>query len=128
MSKDTLRDEIECDITRKIIDIANSIKLKDEELEKEIIDYIYTLPYSKTGIPGGWKHSWKEENVIEIAKHFFNLGLKAGEKYIKDIPLQCWQIPCADPNYPCENPQMDCINCPRFGHPQGTITMTNMEE
>ena len=33
------------------------------------------------------------------------------------------QNPCADPNYPCTNPQMDCINCPRKG--DGTYSITN---
>lgn len=101
---------------------------KEVDLEKEIQAfakmYLYPIELSDTNL----SIIVTKHQIYECARHFFNLGLKAKEKYIKDIPLQCWQIPCADPNYPCENPQMDCINCPRFGHPQGTITKTSVDE
>lgn len=43
---------------------------------------------------------------------------------LKDIPLQTWQNPCADPNVLCMNPLRDCINCPRRGL-TGVITTGN---
>lgn len=55
----------------------NNIDMKEIDLEKEIKDYSYALPHSKTGIPGGWKYSWPEEEVIQIASHFYELGLKS---------------------------------------------------
>ena len=58
-------------------DMKKLLVMKDKDLEKEVKDYIYTLPHSRTGIPGGWKCSWSEEEVIEIVKHFYELGLKA---------------------------------------------------
>lgn len=60
----------------RIISFLNTIEVKTVDLEKEIQDYIYTLPYSKTGIPNGWKHSWERKDVEKIAKHFFELGIK----------------------------------------------------
>ena len=52
----------------------NTLSVKEVDLEKEVKDYIYTLPHSRTGIPGGWKCSWSEEEVIKIVKHFLNLN------------------------------------------------------
>lgn len=43
---------------------------------EKIKDYIHALPHAKTGVPNGWRLSWHEDEVIEIAKHFFELGLK----------------------------------------------------
>lgn len=59
-----------------LLSFLNTLEVKEVDLEKEIENYIYTLPYSKTGIPNGWKHSWSRENVEKIAKHFFELGIK----------------------------------------------------
>lgn len=91
----------------------DSIKTKDVDLEKEI-DSLWNPRFNL-----GWDEnsllSINHEGFSHIARHFFELGLKAREECIKNIPLLSWQTPCADPNYPCENPQMDCINCPR--HP-----------
>lgn len=103
----------------KDIILANSIKTKEVDLEKEL-DFVKDAYYYFT--------SDERSSMKKVARHFFELGLKAREEHIKSIPLHGWQTPCADPNYPCENPQMDCINCPRFGYPQGTITMTSMDE
>jgi len=64
---------VEYDTTRKILDIINTLSVKEVDLEKEVKDYIYTLPHSRTGIPGGWKCSWPEEEVIKIVKHFLDL-------------------------------------------------------
>lgn len=54
----------------------DTIEVKEVDWDDEKIkDYIYAIPHAKTGIPNGWRLSWHEENVIEIAKHFFELGL-----------------------------------------------------
>ena len=51
----------------------------------------------------------------------------SAENVLRNIPLQTWQNPCADPNYPCTNPQMDCINCPRKGSGTYSITISNIK-
>ena len=57
-----------------LLSFLDTLETKEEiDLEKEIKDYIYTLPHSRTGIPGGWKCSWPEEEVIKIVKHFLGL-------------------------------------------------------
>lgn len=61
----------------EILSFINTLESKEVDLEKEIKDYIYAIPHAKTGIPNGWRLSWYEENVIEIAKHFYELGIKA---------------------------------------------------
>ena len=61
----------------RIISFINTLEVKDVDLEKAIKDYIFALPHAKTGIPHGWKYSWSEEEVMKIAKHFFELKLKA---------------------------------------------------
>lgn len=56
----------------------DTLEVKEVDWDDEKIkDYIYAIPHAKTGIPNGWRLSWHEENVIEIAKHFFELGLMA---------------------------------------------------
>lgn len=108
---------------------ANPIHNEDVDLEKESMNYLLNEHKSPlTKVMHGvdlWTEMQYHKDIQDAFKAGYN---KAMEEYVKGIPLQSWQTPCADPNYPCENPQMDCINCPRFGHPQGTITMTNMEE
>jgi len=52
---------------------AKALETKEVNLEEEIKYYIYTLPHSRTGTPGGWKCSWDEKEVIKIVKHFLNL-------------------------------------------------------
>ena len=64
----------------RIIWFLNTLEVKEVDLEKEIENYIYTLPYSKTGIPNGWKHSWSREQIDKIAKYFFELGLNYGKE------------------------------------------------
>ena len=57
-----------------LLSFLDTLETKEEiDLEREIKDYIYTLPHSRTGIPGGWKCSWAEEEVIKIIKHFLGL-------------------------------------------------------
>lgn len=46
------------------------------DLEKEIKEYIQALPHARTGVPNGWRLSWHKDEVMKIAKHFFELGLK----------------------------------------------------
>ena len=58
---------------KSILTFLDTLETKEGDLEKEIEDYIYTLPHSRTGIPGGWKCSWSEKEVIKIVKHFLNL-------------------------------------------------------
>ena len=67
--------ECKYDEDREILSFLDTLEVKEVDLEKEIKDYIHKIPHSKTGTPDGWKYSWNEENVIEIAKHFFELGL-----------------------------------------------------
>ena len=67
------------DALKEVLSIINTLEVKEVDLEKDIKDYIYEIPHAKTGIPGGWKYSWDEEKVIEIAKHFYELGLQKGE-------------------------------------------------
>ncbi len=62
-----------------ILSFLYTLETKEVDLAKDIKDYIYEIPHAKTGIPGGWKYSWDEEKVIEIAKHFYELGLQKGE-------------------------------------------------
>lgn len=57
-----------------LLSFIDSLEEEPEvDLEKEVKDYIYTLPHSRTGIPGGWKCSWNEEEVIKIVKHFLEV-------------------------------------------------------
>ena len=65
---------------------------KKIDLEKELDSFAYTLPHSATSVgpcdkkfddprkiearEHGWRHSWSYESVLEIAKHFFELGAK----------------------------------------------------
>lgn len=65
-----------------VLKILDTLEVKEVDLEKEIQDYIHKLPHSKTYFNDGLVRSWREQNVIEIAKHFYELGLKTkgGEK------------------------------------------------
>ena len=67
---------VEYDVTRKIIDVINSLEVKEVDLEKEITIYL--------------GNNWKQDTPIEVqndmisyAKHFFELGLKAS--LVKDF-------------------------------------------
>ena len=60
-----------------LLSFIDTLEVKEVDLEKEIKDYIHALPHAKTGVPNGWRLSWHEDKVIEIAKHFYELGLKA---------------------------------------------------
>ena len=72
-------DELENQGAHRALDdlesFLDTLEVKEVDLEKEVKDYIYTLPHSRTGIPGRWKCSWPEEEVIKIASHFYELGL-----------------------------------------------------
>lgn len=69
----SIESEIRMSECQHLMLLLNNLKAKEVNLEEEIKDYIYTLPHSRTGIPGGWKCSWSEEEVIKIVKHFLNL-------------------------------------------------------
>ena len=56
-----------------ILSFLDTLETKEVDLEKEVKDYIYTLPHSRTGFPVGWKCSWGEEEVIKIVKHFLEI-------------------------------------------------------
>ncbi len=62
-----------------ILSFLDTLEVKAVNLDEKIKDYIYAIPHAKTGIPNGWRLSWNEENVIEIAKHFYELGLQKGD-------------------------------------------------
>ena len=62
---------VEYDIVRKIIDIINTLETKDVDLEKEIRLYKMRNP-----IIGHREESLKDY-MSNVAKHFFELGLKA---------------------------------------------------
>lgn len=61
---------VEYDIVRKIIDIINTLETKDVDLEKEIRLYKMRNP-----IIGHREESLKDY-MSNVAKHFFELGLK----------------------------------------------------
>lgn len=63
-----------------LLSFLNDIEVTEVDLEEEIKDYIYTLPHAKTGVQNGWRLSWHEDKVMEIAKHFYELGLAQKEK------------------------------------------------
>ena len=72
-----------CKTLIEIFRFLDTLEVKEVDLEKEIKDYIHALPHAKTGVPNGWRLSWHEDEVMKIAKHFFELGLKAkGEVYV----------------------------------------------
>ncbi len=70
-----------------------NLEEKEVDLEKELVSFAYTLPHSAIGDgehlgkfndpkvkearKHGWSHLWRYNYVKEIAKHFFELGLKA---------------------------------------------------
>jgi len=59
---------VEYDITRKIIDIINSLEVKEVDLEKEIDNYLQPL--------AAWEIQEAPFTSMEnIAKHFFELGV-----------------------------------------------------
>lgn len=74
-------------------DIINTLEVKEVDLEEELESFAYTLPHSAMGDgehlgkfddpkvkearKNGWSHLWRYNYVKEIAKHFFELGLKA---------------------------------------------------
>ena len=80
---------------KSIMSSVNSLEVKEVDLEDEIEKYVYSLPHSVTGTSSyvsdikspiardfGVRHDWSYKYVEQIAKHFFELGLKAqkGEK------------------------------------------------
>ena len=74
-------------------DILDTLEVKEVDLEEELESFAYTLPHSAIGDgkhlgkfddpkvkearKNGWSHLWRYNYVKEIAKHFFELGLKA---------------------------------------------------
>jgi hypothetical protein len=74
---------IEYDTTRKILNIIDTIEVKDVDLEKEIKESIIDEWCDEwSGDVGNWIRyrrgttSMTIEDVKDIAKHFFELGLK----------------------------------------------------
>ena len=77
----------------RIIMFLDTLEVKEVDLKKELDSFAYSLPHSATGDgyhlghfddprvieagDSGWTHSWKYKEVEKIAKHFFELGLKA---------------------------------------------------
>lgn len=74
-----------CKALIEILSFLNTLEMKEVDLEKEIKDYIHALPHAKTGVPNGWRLSWHEDEVMKIAKHFFELGMKVSNKTKKDV-------------------------------------------
>lgn len=67
---------VEYDITRKIIDIIDTLEVKEVDLEKELSMLDRTL-FDLDGVAvKGATHYLTVEDVKDIAKHFFELGLK----------------------------------------------------
>ena len=75
-----------------VLRLIDSLQQEQPEvdLEKEIEDYAYSLPHSSTGSSAyvsdkrlpiarqfGIKHDWSFDYVEDIARHFYELGLKA---------------------------------------------------
>ena len=65
----------------KIISFLNTLEVKEVDLEKAIDDYIYTHDGRKRlALELDWKQcdiTFKDGKLINFAKHFFELGLKA---------------------------------------------------
>ena len=71
----------------------DTLEVKEVDLEEELESFAYTLPHSAIGDgehlgkfddpkvkearKHGWSHLWRYNYVKEIAKHFFELGLKS---------------------------------------------------
>ena len=80
---DEFGDNIQCmsaaeiEALNLVKDFIDTLEVKEVDLEKEIKDYIRKIRHFLTGTPNDWKYAWLEEEVAEIAQHFFKLGLKA---------------------------------------------------
>jgi len=71
----------------------------NKDLEKEIMEYAYTLPHSSTGVgprlkhydePGvmeakdnGWKHSWDLNEIMKIADKAIELTVEKAKNWIQ---------------------------------------------
>ena len=74
-------------------ELLKDLEMKEVDLEKEFDSFAYTLPRSAIGDGPfdkhfddpkiiearnhGWRHLWSYKEALKIAKHFFELGLKA---------------------------------------------------
>ena len=69
---------------KSIMSSVNSLEVKEVDLEKEVDNYIYSnLSRPRMALELDWKQcdiSFKAENLIKFAEHFFELGLKAQKK------------------------------------------------
>ena len=74
----------------RILDLIDTLEVKEVDLDKEIEDYAYSLPHSANGTSSyvsdtkspkarefGIRHYWSYDDVELIAEHFFELGIKA---------------------------------------------------
>ena len=118
---------------------------EDERIRKTLIDYFNTCAgdyYGELKLDSiiAWLEkqgechiSHDDKIMIKQLTEYFTTGhglQNTNETFVtwlndvkEKLEKQGEQNPCADPNYPCTNPQMDCINCPRKG--DGTYSITN---
>ena len=69
---------IEYNTVKKILDILNTLEVKEVDLKKEIQDKIYNHFYDLEGIAiAGTSIYATVDDMEHIAKYFFELGLKA---------------------------------------------------
>lgn len=89
---DDLYAEVQRGIYSSLEIYINEQDVKEVDLEEELESFAYTLPHSAIGDgehlgkfddprikearKHGWSHSWRYNYVKDIAKHFFELGLK----------------------------------------------------
>ena len=67
---------VEYDTTRKILNIIDTLEVKEVDLEKE---FEWFLDEAE-GVPRMWHSDEQIEWAKDIAKHFFELGLKVAQK------------------------------------------------
>ncbi len=77
---------------KQLLEHLDTLEVKEVDLEKEVESFAYTLPHSAIGDgehlgkfddpkvkearKHGWSHFWRYNYVKEIAKHFFELGMR----------------------------------------------------
>lgn len=90
----------------------NSLEVNEVDLEEDLESFAYTLPHSAIGDgehlgkfddpkvkearKHGWSHLWRYNYVKEIAKHFFDLGLRVSNPLtwedIRKIDTLCCKV------------------------------------
>lgn len=79
-------------VLNDLLSFINTLEVKEADLEEELESFAYTLPHSAIGDgehlgkfddpkvkearKHGWSHMWRYNYVKEIAKHFFELGMR----------------------------------------------------